>query len=152
MLENNIPQAINKIDHATSKALHALGLFIVGKAVANLRKPRTHRGGGAYGTYDSGNLANSITYKVDTNSVDVGTPVEYGEYIEKGARAHWTSIDNLREWCRRKLGDAGLAAVIQRSIAREDMPAMPFLEPAFLENVAEMERIAGQEVKVVFPE
>ena len=152
MLENNIPEAMDRVDKMSMKALTAIGLFVMGKAVENLRKPRKHRGGGSFPTYDTGNLANSVTFQADGKQVHIGTPAEYGIYIEKGAKAHWTSPKNLMDWCRRKLGDAKLAYPVAKVIAKQDMPAMPWLEPAFTQNISEIERIAGQEAKLVFPE
>jgi len=150
--EDNTQEVVKALTKAEQGILNAIGLLVMGKAVENLRKPRPHRGGGSFPTYDTGNLGNSITYKVTDRGVEVGTPVEYGVCIEKGVKAHWTSLRNLKDWCRRKLGDEKAAVRVQRSIASQDMPAMPWLEPAFMENVDEIQKVAGQEVKIVFSE
>ena len=102
MIENHTKEAVKELDEFKKYLLTQVGILVQGEAVRNLSKPRTHRGGGQFPTYDTGNLANSITYVVDEDKVQIGTPVEYAIYIEKGTKAHWTSVKNLTDWVRRK--------------------------------------------------
>ena len=36
-------------------------------------------------------------------AIDVGTPLEYGAYVEFGTRPHWAPIDPLIRWVERKI-------------------------------------------------
>jgi hypothetical protein len=36
-------------------------------------------------------------------AIEVGTPVEYGPYVEFGTKPHWAPIDPLKRWVERKI-------------------------------------------------
>lgn len=149
MIENNLPKAAKELEDFKEYLLTEAGILVQGDAVNELSKPKPHRGGGSFPTYDTGNLANSMTYVVNKDSVRIGTPLEYAIYIEKGAKAHWTSVNNLIEWVKRKFKgmtekeQTSISYAIQHNIAKEDMPAMPFLEPAFLNNMDKLIDLLG---------
>jgi phage gpG-like protein len=146
---NNLPKAAKELDEFKEYLLTEAGLLVQGDAKDELSKPKPHRGGGSFPAYDTGNLANSITYVVDKDSVRIGTPLEYAIYIEKGAKAHWTSVKNLTEWVSRKFKgmtekeQTSISYAIQHNIAKEDMPAMPFLETAFMNNMFKLIELLG---------
>jgi phage gpG-like protein len=150
VIENNLPKASKELDEFKEYLLTQVGMLVQGDAVKNLSKTRTHRGGGSYPTYDTGNLANSITYIVEEDKVQIGTPLEYAIYIEKGAKAHWTSVKNLIDWVKRKFKgmtekeQKSISYAIQNRIASEDMPAMPFLDPAFVSNFMKITNLLGK--------
>jgi len=146
---NNTELVKNELDRFKEYVLEKVGVLVEGEAVKEMKNPVLHRGGRWFPTYDTGNLANSITHEVDGEVVRVGTPVEYGIYIEKGAKAHWTSVKNLIEWVKRKFSGAtekeqkSIAYAIQHKMSKEDMPPMPFLEPAVWNNMDKIKKIFG---------
>ena len=139
--------------------------IILPAAIANISKPRTHRGGKSFNTYDTGNLSSSMTWNINGNTLQVGTPLEYAIYIEKGCKAHYMPVDKLTEWVKRKFkGDISsvgsqaprgkkrktqesfiknLVFLINRSMSKNDMPAMPFLEPSVTENLEQLKQAIG---------
>lgn len=151
MIQSKISSVQKEIDNFTKYLLDEIGTLVQGAAVANLSTPTLHRGGRWFPNYDTGNLSNSITYVVNPtdNTVSIGTPLEYGIYIEKGCKAHWTSVKNLMDWVQHKFAPAdekeqkSIAYAIQHRIASEDMPPMPFLEPAVWNNQEAIKRKAG---------
>lgn len=62
-------------------------LPLAGVAVTGQAKRLTPRG-------DSGNLVGSITWQIDGMTAEIGTNVEYAEYVEYGAR------QRSRSWLR----------------------------------------------------
>ena len=72
---SNIDEAKRRMRKAQGRALTAIGVYVSGEA--QLRAPR-----------DTGNLASSLTYRVEgaRGRVDIGTPVDYAIYPEKGTR------------------------------------------------------------------
>lgn len=73
MLKDNSGDILRRLDTAVLRALEAIGMtaqmYVAGKAPV-----------------DTGRLRNSITYQVEaaTNTVHVGTNVEYARYVEEG--------------------------------------------------------------------
>ncbi len=53
--------------------------------------------------------------------------------VEFGTKPHWTSVENLKAWARRKLGDENAAYAIQRKIAKFGTDRHPFMVPALME-------------------
>jgi len=147
--ENNTEAVKSELDRFKEYILEKVGILVEGEAVKEMKNPVLHRGGGWYPTYDTGDLANSITHQVSDDTVKVGTPLEYAIYIEKGAKAHWTSVKNLIEWVGRKFigmpekEQQSIAYAIQHNIAKEDMPPMPFLEPAVWNNLDRIKKLFG---------
>ena len=70
---SNLSQVKQKIKEAEERTLEGIGVFLDGEATT--RCP-----------VDTGNLRSSINYRTDTSekSVTIGTPVEYGIWVEKG--------------------------------------------------------------------
>lgn len=69
--ESNIDKAVDNIRLAKQRTLTAIGQNVV--SGATLLSP-----------VDTGNLRQSLTYKVMLNEVQIGTNVEYAPYIELG--------------------------------------------------------------------
>lgn len=100
----NVRRALTDAEH---RALEAIGQYVSGEA--KLRSP--------VGQYDDGRvggrLRDSIDYKVNGDSVVIGTNVEYAPYVEKGtskmeAQPFLTpsaeeNINNIKELFKRML-------------------------------------------------
>ncbi len=44
--------------------------------------------------------------------------ISYWAPVEFGAIPHWTSVENLKKWCKDKWGDENLAYALQKHIAK----------------------------------
>lgn len=74
---DNSDDILKALQNAIERGLDAIGMNAVDHTVDNIV---------AVGAVDTGNLKNSINYKSDygDKSVLVGTPVEYGKFVEMG--------------------------------------------------------------------
>lgn len=89
---------------------------------------------------DTGNLRNSITHTVDVDekAVYIGTPVEYGVYIELGTGIHnsggrktpWVYQDEKGEWHTTR-----------------GAQALPFLKPAVIDHSQTYKNIFDDELR-----
>lgn len=70
-MESNFNQIYRQLRENERRALEAIGIFVRGEA--QVRAP-----------VDTGNLRDSIDYRVGTGRVVIGTNVEYALYVEKG--------------------------------------------------------------------
>lgn len=75
--ENNIPAAKAAAEKAAARALEIIGGKIEGYAKKICPK-------------DTGNLQNSITHRVNGDTVEAGTATEYAPYIELGTGKHYS--------------------------------------------------------------
>ena len=86
---------------------------------------------------DSGRLRNSITHKVDDNSVTVGSPLEYATYVEFGTGKYasggrntpWVYKDDKGNWHY-----------------THGQRAQPFLKPALQNNINTYQAIIKDEL------
>lgn len=86
---------------------------------------------------DSGRLRNSITHKVDDNSVTVGSPLEYATYVEFGTGKYasggrntpWVYKDDKGNWHY-----------------THGQRANPFLKPALQNNIKTYQAIIKDEL------
>lgn len=86
---------------------------------------------------DSGRLRNSITHKVDDNSVTVGSPLEYAAYVEFGTGKYasggrntpWVYKDDNGNWHY-----------------THGQRAQPFLKPALQNNIKTYQAIIKDEL------
>lgn len=86
---------------------------------------------------DSGRLRNSITHKVDDNSVTVGSPLEYAAYVEFGTGKYasggrntpWVYKDDKGNWHY-----------------THGQRAQPFLKPALQNNINTYQAIIKDEL------
>ena len=76
-------------------------------------------------------LRNSIIVELtpDGLQAEIGTPLNYGPYIEFGTRAHFPPMDALKKWCERH-GDIP-PFLVARAISKRGLPARPYLYPAY---------------------
>ena len=116
---DNRKTVLQEMDKAILIALEKSGMAGEGYAKDNLTQS---------GHVDTGNLRNSITYKIDNGepAVYIGTNVEYGKYIELGTgkyasggrKTSWVYQDENGEWHR-----------------TEGVKADPYLKPAVTEHL-----------------
>lgn len=86
---------------------------------------------------DSGRLRNSITHKVDDNSVTIGSPLEYAAYVEFGTGKYasggrntpWVYKDDKGNWHY-----------------THGQRAQPFLKPALQNNIKTYQAIIKDEL------
>lgn len=107
-----------------------IGARIEGAAKRNIQQE---------GAVDHGQLLNSIEFQTQQIGekvirVMVGTNVQHGAVVEKGADPFFPPPDALEGWAGRVLGDEDLAFVVARSISETGFDPRPYLEPAFEEN------------------
>lgn len=79
---------------------------------------------------DTGILRNSIIVELtpDGLQAEIGTPLNYGPYIEFGTRPHFPPIDALEHWAKAH----GIPAfLVARAISKRGLPARPYLYPAY---------------------
>lgn len=111
-IENNLPQASEALEYALKQWANRTGGEMV-----NL----THRDKASGGTpVDTGRLRNSMTYRTEdeNRTVVVGTNVEYGIYVEEGARGRRPArmlrnavtdvADDAKDWLQEALEDNGM--------------------------------------------
>ena len=77
---------------------------------------------------DTGRLRNSIgTESPNNRTRSIGPSVKYGEFVEKGTRAHYPPLSSLEGWAARH----GMSArALQLSIGRKGTKAQPYMQPA----------------------
>jgi HK97 gp10 family phage protein len=86
---------------------------------------------------DTGNLRNSITHQVDGDTVQIGTAVEYGVYVECGTGKYaaggrqtpWTYKDDSGQWHM-----------------TNGQRAQPFLKPAVADHASDYVNIFKDEL------
>lgn len=88
---------------------------------------------------DQGRLLNGIEFDIQQIGrsvirVMVGTNVDHGEIVEKGADPFFPPSDALEGWSGRVLGDEDAAFPVARSISETGIDPRPFLRAAFEEN------------------
>lgn len=111
------------------RALEMCGLIAEGHAKENCTDK---------GIVDTGNLRNSITYKVGEDSMTVGTNVEYGIYNELGTGIY-ASGGRQTPWAYEDInGNWHLT---------RGMKARPFIKPAISEHKDEYKKIIEDNLK-----
>lgn len=95
---------------------------------------------GAGGIGGGGGLAGSISFDVSRTGAgavaEIGTPLEYAEYVEYGTKPHTPPVQPIQDWVEVKLGLSGDAArgaafAIAKAIGRRGTAAQPVWEPTF---------------------
>lgn len=117
--ESHKSEILDELHIRIEKGLEECGIGGEGYAVEYITK---------VGAIDSGNLRNSITHKVrmDEQAVYIGTPVEYGKYVELGTGKYaeggrstpWTYQDENGNWHK-----------------TEGMKPRPFIKPAIANHL-----------------
>lgn len=102
--ESKMAEFAKRLAKAENKLLQEIGIGVSGQAIM-------------LAPIDTGNLANSINYKVNAQAkaVTIGTPVEYGIYQELGTRkmsakpylapAFAAMMPDIREKARKEYGE-----------------------------------------------
>jgi hypothetical protein len=87
------------------------------------------------GTTFKGHLKNSITVGFKNNKLIIKT-IGYGRDIEYG-KTPGTRVtpDELREWCKIKLGDESLAGAVAQKIYEEGTDPQPFIRPVIFNKL-----------------
>lgn len=86
---------------------------------------------------DTGNLKNSLTHRVDGDTVLVGTNVQYAPYVELGTGPHYTPPP---EWMENN-------AERGQGLHGGFVTARPYLRPAIVNHKDEYEYIFENELK-----
>ena len=125
--EKEILRALQKLSTEKSRLVkgevYASGIDVRREAQEKLRE---------MGTWDLGNLANSIIVDLKEAGMvaEVGPEAPYGPYVEHGTKPHFPPPDALEGWARRHGFDS--AWPICKAISERGLPARPFLFPAWL--------------------
>jgi len=82
-------------------------------------------------------LRNSIVGKVDGDVLKYYM-VDYAIYVNEGTAPHWTSVDNLKKWCKDKWGDENLAYALQRHIALHGTEPSKFIQETIEQYVPDL--------------
>lgn len=135
--KNNIPELLKSLPQEKERILRLAGAFLEGRVKETIQrgrpdwpplKPSTvKRKGSDKPLIDTGKLLNSITHKVEDDTVKVGV---FGEYCIVAA---------VQEFGTNRAGR-------NRNVV---IPARPYLRPTFDENKEEIERLIGSEVQAV---
>lgn len=90
------------------------------------------------GTTFKGHLKNSVKVGFKGNKLIIKT-IGYGRDIEYG-KVPGTRIspEELKEWCRIKLGDESLAGAVAQKIYEEGTEPQPFIRPVIFNNLKEI--------------
>ncbi len=125
--EKEILRALQNLSTEKSKLVkgevYATGIDVQREAKEKLRE---------MGTWDIGNLANSIIVdrKEGGMVAEVGPEAPYGPYVEFGTKPHFPPPDALEGWAKRHGFDS--AWPICKAIAKRGLKARPFIFPAWL--------------------
>lgn len=89
---------------------------------------------------DTGRLKNSINISPlisGYSTYTIADGVEYGVDIEYGTTPHHVSVDDLKGWSKRKLGDEAFAGAVRDKIAKKGTNSQPF----FRNSIADVKSI-----------
>ena len=125
--EREILRALNNLSEEKSRLVkgevYATGIDVRREAQEKLRD---------MGTWDLGNLANSIIVDLKEGGMvsETGPEAPYGPHVEYGTRPHFPPPDALEGWARRHGFESPWP--ICKVIAERGLPARPFMFPAWL--------------------
>lgn len=102
------------------KIAFSIGNSLVNELVAQLEK---------IDAVDTGNLKNSIRFEASPDKITIimaghGKNVEWGSPV--GTKV---PIEDLKGWCKRKLGDENLAFAVAKKIEEQGIEPRPFIRP-----------------------
>lgn len=110
------------------RALSLIGELVVKRAKENIVENNT---------VDTGELLNSITYRVEGNSVIIGTPLEYAPYVEYGTGLFAVNGDGRKDVPWRYQDAQG------NWHSTSGMTPSPYLVPALHSCKGEIKQILG---------
>lgn len=134
---DNSDHALNELERVKARILETIGLKAEGYA-KKLCPVGTVESTGKKG-YRGGTLRNSINFRVDvtTDTLEVGSDVEYAPYVELGTGPHFVPPPEWERFEAEKGKGVGKAYVKPR----------PYLRPAIEDHREEYEKIAKRELK-----
>lgn len=136
---SNVNFSLNKVKEETLKNIERIlvegGLIMVSKAKNTLINNKH---------YVTGRLSKSITTNVEGLTLEFGSNVDYANTIETGISSDNPSVNDIREWAKRKVelghADKGLIGA-SKAIANKISATgsiknfTPFMQPAFSETL-----------------
>lgn len=134
---DNSDRALSELERAKARILSAIGMKAE-RYAKKLCPVGTVESTGKKG-YRGGTLRNSITYRVDvtTDTLEVGSGVEYAPYVELGTGPHFVPPP---EWER-------FEAERGKGVGKAYVKPRPFIRPAIEEHRDEYQSIAERELK-----
>lgn len=134
---DNSEHALNELERVKSRILSAIGLKAE-RYAKKLCPVGTAESTGKKG-YRGGTLRNSINFRVNvtTDTLEVGSNVEYAPYVELGTGPHFVPPPEWERFEAEKGKGVGKAYVKPR----------PFIRPAIEDHRDEYQKIAERELK-----
>lgn len=133
-LTDNSAAVLAALEAAKAKALETIGLKAEGYA-KRLCPVGTVESTGQKG-YRGGTLRNSITFRVDDNTLSVGSNVEYAPYVELGTGPHFTPPPEWEQFTTER----------GKGVGRSYVRPRPYLRPAIEDHADEYKRITLREL------
>lgn len=134
-LTDNSAEALSALNAAKSRILEIIGLKAEGYA-KKLCPVGTVESTGIKG-YRGGTLRNSITHRVEGETVSIGSNVEYAPYVELGTGPHFEPPPDWETFSTEKGSGVGRAYVKPR----------PYLRPAIEDHTDEYKAIMESELR-----
>ena len=135
--EDNSQEIKSAVEEAKYIALTIIGLKMEKYAKA-LCPVGTSESTGIKG-YRGGTLRNSITNEVDSDTVRVGSNVEYAPYVELGTGPHFTPPPDWEQF----------TTSIGTGVSKGYVHPRPYLRPAIEDHIEEFKQIMEKELKKV---
>ena len=134
---DNSDQALNELERVKARILSTIGMKAE-RYAKKLCPVGTTESTGKKG-YRGGTLRNSINFRVNvtTDTLEVGSNVEYAPYVELGTGPHFVPPPEWERFEAEKGKGVGKAYVKPR----------PFIRPAIEEHRDEYKKIAERELK-----
>lgn len=132
---DNSAEVLAGLERAKARALEIIGLKAEGYA-KRLCPVGTVESTGIKG-YRGGTLRNSITHTVDSDTVAIGSNVEYAPYVELGTGPHFEPPPDWETFSSKRGSGVGRGYVKPRR----------YLQPAIEEHAGEYKNIAENELK-----
>lgn len=132
--ENNVDKILSGVDAACARALMAIGIKAQ-KYATNLAPVGTPESTGKKG-YRGGTLRQSITYEADSETMTLGSNMEYAPYVELGTGPNFVAPPEWEEFDTPPAKGASHGYVRSR----------PFIAPAIRDHLPEYEEIIKNEL------
>lgn len=133
--EDNSGAVLSELEHAKKKILETIGQKAEGYA-KKLCPVGTSESTGIQG-YRGGTLRNSITHRVEGDTVKLGSNVEYAPYVELGTGPNFTPPPEWEKFTTERGSGVGRAYVKPR----------PYIRPAIEDHRDEYKTIAERELQ-----
>jgi phage gpG-like protein len=123
-ITDNSPEVLAALEQAKARALE-----IIGGKIESYAKGLV--------PVDTGALRNSITHRVDGDTVEAGSAINYAPYVELGTGKDYSPPP---EWIENNAQRG--AGIISRSVKPR-----PYLRPAIIDHVDEYKNVVENELK-----